>query len=326
MRKLVQMGLVSFSATLFALSLGGQPRRPTRPVRGRPAAAAEPATPSSPRIAVDLGELRWGMTRAEVVTFFRQSIRASYLPRMKNLGAIEQFRMNEQRDAEIRRLEQSWVPFDGRPEHRQWDTSFISDEFTHNNAEGMLVSEDARGNREFLFFINDHLWKRVQARNANGRRINLASVVPQLEGIYGPSRRVTEDGALHHLEWHDDHSRLRVFDQTTFYGVLCLAYEDNATLAQLSTLRQNVPTKNRTARAQLDLSQSEGGSTTGDPNADIADRITGQLRRVQNADAGTAAGRPGTAAARPSGAGTAPSAPSGGSQGTVDDPLAGLGL
>jgi hypothetical protein len=280
--------------------------------------------PSSPRIAQDLGELRWGMSRTEVLDFFRQSIRASYLPRMKNLGAIEQFRMNEQRDAEIRRLEQSWVPFDGRPEHRQWDTSFISDEFTHGNTEGMLVSEDARGNREFLFFIGDHLWKRVQARNANGRRINLEAVIPQLEGIYGPARRVSEGGTLRHLEWHDDHSRLRVFDQTTFYGVLCLAYEDNATLAQLATLRPNTPTKNRTARAQLDLSQSEGGSTTGDPNADIADRITGQLRRVQTADAGAPAGRPGTATARPN---TPPAAPApSGSQGTVDDPLAGLGL
>jgi hypothetical protein len=34
----------------------------------------------------------------------------------------------------------------------------------------MLVYEDAQGNREFFFFINDRLWKRVRARNTNGAR------------------------------------------------------------------------------------------------------------------------------------------------------------
>jgi hypothetical protein len=39
----------------------------------------------------------------------------------------------------------------------------VGEEYTHNNNESMLVYEDAQGNREFFFFINDRLWKRGSA-------------------------------------------------------------------------------------------------------------------------------------------------------------------
>jgi hypothetical protein len=287
------------------------------------AAAAPAEPPVSPRIAQELGTLRWGINHEQVLEYFRQTIRASYVPRMRNLGQVEQYRMVEQRDAEIRAVERTYVAFDGATPHRRWDTSFIGEEYTHNNNEAMLVYEDSRGNREFFFFINDRLWKRVQARNTAGARINLDDFSAQLETIFSPGRRVMDGPRLRTVEWRDDTTRLHVVDATTFYNAFCLIYEEAATVAQLPTLRRNVaPRATRTAAAATN-SVPETGNTTGDANADIVDRITGKIRRVQNADAGAAA----SATLRPP-AGSAPAAPAdAGRAAPIDnDPLGGLGF
>ncbi|MDB4927634.1 MAG: hypothetical protein JWM10_118 [Myxococcaceae bacterium] len=320
MRKLLAVGLVSFVVSAVALSGVSQPRRPPRGPR-RPVAAAPAEPPVSPRIAQELGTLRWGINHEQVLEYFRATIRASYAPRMRNLGQVEQYRMVEQRDAEVRAVERTYVEFDGATPHRRWDTSFIGEEYTHNNHEAMLVYEDNRGNREFFFFINDRLWKRVQARNTAGARINLDDFSSQLETIFGPGRRVMDGPRLRTVEWRDDTTRLHVVDATTFYNAFCLIYEEAATVAQLPTLRRNVtPRVTRTAVAATN-SVPETGNTTGDANADIVDRITGKIRRVQNADAGAAA----SATIRPAGA--AAPADAGRAAPPIDqDPLGGLGF
>jgi hypothetical protein len=285
------------------------------------AAPAEP--PVSPRIAQELGTLRWGISHEQVLEYFRQMIRASYAPRMRNLGQVEQYRMVEQRDAEIRAVERTYVAFDGAPAHRRWDTSFIGEEYTHNNNESMLVYEDNRGNREFFFFINDRLWKRVQARNTAGARINLDDFATQLETIFGTGRRVMDGPRLRTVEWRDETTRLHIVDATTFYNAFCLIYEDAATLAQLPTLRRNVAPRPTRTTVAATSAVPETGNTTGDSNADIVDRITGKIRRVQNADAGAAASvgvRP------PSNAGPAAPVDAGRTAPPDDDPLGGLGF
>lgn len=322
MRKLLAVGLVSFVTSAVALSGVSQPRRPARGPRRPPAAAVAAEPPISPRIAQELGTLRWGINHEQVLEYFRQMIRASYAPRMRNLGQVEQYRMVEQRDAEIRAVERTYVVFDGVPAHRRWDTSFVGEEYTHNNNESMLVYEDQRGNREFFFFINDRLWKRVQARNTAGARINLDDFATQLETIFGAGRRVMDGPRLRTVEWRDETTRLHVVDATTFYNAFCLIYEESATLAQLPTLRRNVPSAPTRTAVAVSAAVPETGNTTGDANADIVDRITGKIRRVQGADAGAAA----SATLRPP-TGAAPAAPvDAGRPPPEDDPLGGLGF
>ena len=319
MRKLLAVGLVSFVTSAVALSGVSQPRRPPRAPRRPPAAlVAEP--PISPRIAQELGTLRWGINHEQVLEYFRQTIRASYAPRMRNLGQVEQYRLVERRDAEVRVVERTYVEFDGTPARRRWDTSFIGDEYTHNNNEAMLVYEDNRGNREFFFFINDRLWKRVQARNTAGAHINLDDFTTQLETIFGAGRRVMDGARLRTVEWRDDTTRLHIVDATTFYNAFCLIYEESATVAQLPTLRRNVTARPTRTAVAATPSTPETGHTTGDAHADIVDRITGKIRRVQNSDAGAAA----SAAIRPGGS-PMPAAPV--EAGRPDeDPLGGLGF
>lgn len=286
----------------------------------------------SERIAGELGQFRWGMNHDQVLEVFRQQIRASYAPRMKNLGQVEQYRLIDERQREIRALERTYVVFDGAQDHRQWDSSFIGQEYTHNNNESMLVYQDSRGNREFFLFINDRLWKRVQARNTNGARINFDDFTTQLEALFGPGRRVMEGTRLTNVEWRDATTHLHLIDQTTFFSAFCLVYEEQATLSQIATLRVNAPTKvARRSAVTLDLSQPNTGVVTGDSNGNIADRITGKIRVVENADAGAAAAANAAAGrganGRPAATGTTTTTPSTGAS-TPEDPLGlgGLGI
>jgi len=327
MRKLSLIALVTFTTTVFAVS-GLTQTRPAavrRPTARRGAAARSTEPPVSDRIAQELAPLRWGMSHEEVLNHYRQQIRASYVPRMKNLGQVEQYRLLDERQREVRRLDQNYIPFDGAPEHRRWDSSFIGEEYTHSNNESMLLVEDARGNREFFFFINDRLWKRVQARNTNGARIQFGDFAMQLEALFGPGRRVMNGQTLQTVLWRDASTAMRLADYTTFFSAFCLIYEESATVAQLATLRLNAPTKVvRRSAVTLDLATPNTGAITGDSSANITDRITGKMRVVENHDAGAAANagaaRAGVGAARADG-GAAPASP-------ADDPLGlgGLGI
>ena len=322
MRKLLAVGLVSFVTSAVALTGASQPRRATGGLR-RPVVVVVAEPPISPRIAQELGTLRWSINHEQVLEYFRQAIRASYAPRMRNLGQVEQYRLVEQRDAEIRAVERTYVEFDGTLPHRRWDTSFVGDEYTQNNNESMLVYEDNRGNREFFLFINDRLWKRVQARNTAGARINLDDFATQLETIFGAGRRVMAGARPRTVEGRDDPSRLHIIDATTFYNAFCLIYEESATVAQLPTLRRNVATRATRTTSTASAAVPETGNTTGDANSDIVDRITGKIRRVQNADAGAAA----SASVRAPTRGGAASPPDAGRPAEPDDdPLGGLGF
>jgi hypothetical protein len=331
-RKLALVGVVTFASSLVGIDAMTQPRRnPGR--RPGPAAPAAPVDepPTSNRIEQELQPLRWGVTHAQVFEYFRQRIRAEYAPRAKNLGQIELFRLNTERDQQIRRIEQTYIELDGDRAHRAWDQSHIGPEFTHNNNESMLVFADAQGNREFFFFINDRLWKRARERRLVGTSSTFGQFADQLDALFGAGRRRMNGRTLESVDWRDETTHLRVHDQRTFYDLFLFVYEDLATLGNLATLRRNVPTKNVRAGGPADLAQPETGNVSADLNADIADRVTGKIRRVSSADAGAAASASVTGA--PVGPGRpqpgSPARPSGRADaGTVEDndPLGGLGF
>jgi hypothetical protein len=336
-RKFALVGIMTFASSLFGIEALTQPRRPRRPPVAAPAPVDEP--PTSNRIAQELQPLRWGITHEQVLEFFRLRVRAEYAPRAKNLGQIELFRLNSERDRDIRRIEQTYVVFDGDRTHRAWDQSLVGEEYTHNNNESMLVYADAQGNREFFFFINDRLWKRARERRLVGSRDTFAQFADQLDALFGAGRRRMNGARLDFVDWRDETSHLRVHDQRTFYDLFLFVYEDLGTLSNLATLRRNVPTKNVRAAGPADMAQPEVGNVSGDPNADIVDRITGKIRRVSSADAGAAASASVTGApVGPGSAGrTSPAGVAGTNAGRTpaarvdagiddNDPLGGLGF
>lgn len=279
----------------------------------------------SAAISPAMGDLHWGMTKAEVLTYFQGQIRERYRPLLaKAAGAIEEDRLRAEMGDELRRLRESEVCFRG--EHTGWDASFIKDEFTHNNNECLLVRNDANS-QNFYFFINSKLWKWYKAFNAEVfQGQNFAQFSQALQARYGASRQGSGElsagsGTRQWLEWQDATTRLRAIDQTHFYGFFCLVFEEKETLGNLATLRRNAPPARDGHHALVDsVTSGEGETANPDANPDIVDRITGNIRNRQDAPAPAANGRPG---ARPTGTpppATTPRPPPGA------DPLRGIDL
>jgi len=306
MKKAVAIAMVASVFVLaFAVEASAQRRRPTKGRRGRTAAAAAPAeAPMSEAISPAMGDLRWGMTKAEVFTYFQNQIRERYRPQLaKAAGAIEEDRLRAEMGDHLRRLRESEVCFRGN--HTGWDASFIRDEFTHNNSECLLVNNDANS-QNFYFFINGKLWKWYKAFNAEVfQGQNFAQFSEALQARYGRSRQATGElvagrGSRQWLEWQDPTTRLRAIDQTQFYGFFCLVFDEKETVANLATLRRNAPVARDGRHALVDsVTSGEGETANPDSNPDIVDRITGNIRNRQDAPAPAAGtGRPG---ARPTG-------------------------
>ncbi len=334
MHKVVFVLFVLFTASSFAFSTMAQRRGRGRQQGGQSASARAGRAPVSPRIAEELGTIRWAWNHEAVVDYFRRTITARYQPQLRNKGQVEQDRLMRSRDEEIESVRRSYLQFNGAPAQRRWDSSFIGAEYTHNNNESMLIYEDPEsGSREFFFFFSDRLWKRIQAKAPpRGAHVNLGTFVTQLEGVFGPGLRMQHPDRPDQIQtvvWQDATTRLHVIDNSTFYNALCLIYEEKATVSRLSQLRRSQPATVASAdnTNHVVVEQPQTGNVVGDENEDVADRITGKIRRIQTAP-GAQTGSSGTAATGATGAGASgsPSASSvrGRRAGPADDPLRGL--
>lgn len=284
-RKLVVSLTLGVSLLCFlAVSVEAQRGRHGRRQRhAQPAREAAP--PNSAAIAEALGDLHWGMEPRQVHQYFVNKIRERYRePLTKAPGTIEEDRIRHDMENEIRRLRESYVRFDG--DRTGWDLSFLRTEFTHGNRESMLVYRD-ENSQNFYFFIGGRLWKWYKAFDAavfQGQSFD--QFAQAVQGRFGRAADRTgtlvEGGPVQHwLEWQDGSTRLRAVDQNRFYGFYCLVFEDRATLGRLDELRTHtLPSQAEQGHALVEsVTLPEGGEQTGDANADIVDRITGNIRR-----------------------------------------------
>lgn len=248
--------------------------------RRRRAQPAEEAPPQSAAIAPALGDLRWGMEPREVHQHFRAQIEARYEEPLRTApDAIQQDRLREQMNAEIRRLRESYVRFTG--EHTGWDASFLRGEFTHDNQESMLSFRDDNS-QNFFFFIRGRLWKWYKAFDSSVFDRQPFSAFAEAiqsrfgEGVHRHGPLVPGGRSHDWLEWQDRSTRLRAVDQTRFYGFYCLVFEEKATLGRLDELRTNAPERESEGHGIVDaVILPEAGHEGDDEHHNIVDQITG---------------------------------------------------
>lgn len=348
----VASSLISLLAAALVTDAEAQRgRRGRQRRRGATAAAAPAEAPESAAIAPALEEIgiRWGMTPRESFDHFTKQLQERYRPRLaKAPGAIEEDRLRGEMQAEQQRMRRTFIRFTGQPSG--WDSSFLRDEYTHGNNEAMLVvrEEEVHASSHY-FFINERLWKRYQAFDASAfGGATFEQFAEAIQRRFGPG--VERTGSLvegrpptRWIEWQDATTRLRAIDQTRFYGFFCLVFEDKATLTQLPSLRTHTIQRQQGGSSLVDSvirddsEASTAGGNPGDANADIADRLTGQIRRRSDAPTGGAAGGSGSSGSGSSGSGASGSGTSGsGSSGSSssgrsgrpaeDDPFSGMDL
>jgi hypothetical protein len=320
MRRTV-IGALGFALALSA-SVDAAHAAPKK--KGKAAAAQHQEAPQSAELAKSMGDVKWGMDREALLKVSTDKVREKYKPLMaKANDAMQEDKLRGAMRDELGKLRSSVVEFNGNK--TGWDASFLKPEFSHNNNESMFVVNDGNS-QNYYFFANGKLWKWYKAFNADafqGKKFD--AFADALQGRFGKAAQREGDlngqGKQKWLEWQDGQSRARAIDNNQFYGFYSLVFEEKSTAAKMAEVRKRDvgPAKNNSF---VDAVTTDDSAADKDGNPDIIDRITGKIRRRQDAPepaaaAGSGKGKPAVSASAPA---STPSA-------TVsedDDPLKGL--
>lgn len=243
------------------------------------------STRSTSALEQSMGEIQWGWTPKQVYRHLKKGTEASYAePISKTTDAIEEDRLRHKMAEEIRQIRDSYFEFDGTAS--AYDSGYLKGEFTHMNGESLLRVR-TKTTQDYFFFINDKLWKRYRAFDASVfEGASFDEFGRALQQRYGRAKKKT--GPLHPggetkrwYEWKEPRVVAKAVDNTEFYGFYCLILEDPKTVARLASLRKN---KQKEVEASDSLVDMLAADADQDQNADIADRITGEIRRQQSVD------------------------------------------
>lgn len=227
-----------------------------------------------------MGDIQWGWTPKQVYRHLKKSIEETYRePIAKATDAIEEDALRHKIAEESREIRDSYFEFDGTPS--AYDSGYLKGEFTHENGESLLRVR-TKNAQDYFFFINERLWKRYRAFDSSVfEGATFAEFGKALQKRYG--RAKVKKGTLPSggaptawYEWREPRIIARAVDNNEFYGFYCLVLEDPKTVARLRKLRKNQPDQVAKNGSLVDM-VAEGED--GDQHSDIADRITGEIRR-----------------------------------------------
>ncbi|MDH4282223.1 MAG: hypothetical protein OEV36_06195 [Myxococcales bacterium] len=227
-----------------------------------------------------MGDIRWGWTPKQVYRQLKKNIESSYQePLSKTTDAIEEDRLRYKMTEEIREIRDSYFEFDGTPS--AYDSGYLKGEFTHKNHESLLRVR-TKNTQDYFFFINERLWKRYRAFDASVfEGASFAEFGNALQERYGKAQQksgvlVPGSEPTKWYEWKQPRVLAKAVDNNEFYGFYCLILEDPKTVARLDQLRKNDAANPEASDTLVDMVADKSND---DQNADIADRITGEIRR-----------------------------------------------
>jgi hypothetical protein len=243
------------------------------------------STRSPSALEASMGDIQWGWTPKQVYRHLKSGIEASYQESIaKTTDAIEEDRIRHTMQEEIRQIRDSFFEFDGTA--TAYDSGYLKGEFTHGNGESLLRVR-TKTTQDYFFFIDDKLWKRYRAFDASVfEGASFDQFGAALQQRYGKAKK--RSGALYPgnepkqwYEWREPRVLAKAVDNTEFYGFYCLILENPKTVARLGELRKNKATKVEKQESLVDM---VGDDSDADQHADIADRITGEIRRHDTPD------------------------------------------
>lgn len=240
---LLALGLGLAAASASSDALADKPKN----TKAAPAAPAEPAT-AKKDIKYDLPGITFGQTVKQATAAVEKILDEDYKPlyakvspgvKMKQLDAA----LAEEKSAFARsRIDFGKIPV-------ALDSGPLKGEYTYNNKESKMELT-RKGVTVHFFFIQDKLWKLIFERKLGEKEAagkDFADAVSKLAKDLGIAGRVQAADAakglyFQEVDWKDAKTHLRVIDRGSSAG---FAYEDNATLANLATLRVNKPAEEK---------------------------------------------------------------------------------
>jgi len=211
--------------------------------------ADAPATKKA--IALTLSGVAWGQSPRDVAAQIDRVLDDDYRPLYRDAQpGVQMKELDAQLAEEKAEFRRSRIDFGSLP--TGMDASPLRGEYTYNNHESVMSFTRSHGDttitQTYFFFIQERLWKVIEERKLNDTSPlgkSYTDAVVKLSTNYGVPGRVQQpDGTTRfaiEVDWKDSNTHLRAIQRGE--TGLALAYEDNGTLANLSSLRTNKATQ-----------------------------------------------------------------------------------
>jgi hypothetical protein len=212
-----------------------------KPKKEEPAAAEPPVTKKA--IAMTLTGFGWGQSPKQVADQVDKLLDDDYRPQYKEVQpGIRMKELDAQIAEDKAQFRRSRIDFGKLP--TGLDAGPLRNEYTYNNQEALLIL-NRNGAVTYYFFIQERLWKVIEEKRL-GEGVPLGKTyteaVVKMSTNYGVPGRVQQTGTTSggvEVDWKDATTHLRAVQRGE--TALALTFEDNGTLASLSTLRSNKP-------------------------------------------------------------------------------------
>jgi hypothetical protein len=194
-------------------------------------------------------ELKWGMTRAEVVDLYNKNgglIDREYTTKLAKLQpGVQEQQLEAERDNRKVNFERSYTPFADTP--TGFDVTPLHVEYSYRNDEALMrLFRD--GKTRAFFFIKDRLWKtydEVPLAADGPLGASFQDAVTKLNALFGVPARIRGANPAQALErteadWQDRSTHLRAVDRSSEH-LVAIVLEDKNTVQNLSALRSHKP-------------------------------------------------------------------------------------
>ncbi|MBK8259129.1 MAG: hypothetical protein IPK82_41540 [Polyangiaceae bacterium] len=214
--------------------------------KDKPAAPApnEPAT-SKKDLNFDLAGVSWGQSIKAVTEAVGKILDEDYKPLYAKVSpGVKMQQLDAALAEEKSAFARSKIDFGKTPV--ALDSGPLKGEYTYNNKEAKLEFS-RKGVTFHFFFIQDKLWKIIAEKKLGEKEAagkDFADAVAKVAKDLGVAGRIQAADAAKGLyaqevDWKDAKTHLRVIERSA--ATVAFAYEDQATLANLTTLRANKP-------------------------------------------------------------------------------------
>jgi hypothetical protein len=195
-------------------------------------------------ITLALSGVAWGQSPKQLADQIDKVLDADYQPLYKEVQpGIKMRELDGQIAEDKAAFRRSRIDFGKLP--TGLDSTPLRGEYTYNNKEA-LMSITRKGELTYFFFIQERLWKIIEEKKlSEGHPLGKSyqdAVVKMSTSFAVPGRVVPPDGTTRfavEVDWKDATTHLRAIQRGE--TALGLAYEDNATVANLTSLRPNKP-------------------------------------------------------------------------------------
>ena len=206
------------------------------------APATEPPV-TKKAIALTLKGVTWGQSPKQLADLVDGMLDDDYRPLYKGVQpGIKMKELDGQLAEDKAQFRRSRVDFGKLP--TGLDASPLRGEYSYNNRE-CVMSLGRKGELTYFFFIQEKLWKLIEERklsDSSGLGKTYPEAVVKVSTTYGVAGRVVPPAPGRfavEVDWKDATTHLRAIQRSD--TALGLAFEENATLANLDSLRSNKP-------------------------------------------------------------------------------------